>query len=63
MSEPAAATNVGAAANNALEYQKKRVDATLKRLKLVRQQHTIVGNAYKRGLSGIGSLLYWQCEV
>jgi len=25
----------------------------LKRMKLVKQQHTIVGNAYQRGLSGI----------
>ena len=52
VSEPTAIANVRAAANSR-DAQMMRVDATLKRLKLVRQQNTIVGNTYKRGLSGM----------
>jgi hypothetical protein len=47
-------TNVhlGAEAGGA-DAESSQVEAVLKRMKLVKQQHTIVGNAYQRGLSGI----------
>jgi len=30
-----------------------RVEAVLKRMKLKKQEHTMVGNTYQRGLSGL----------